>query len=214
MMKAAGVTNEEEYRALACRGGGETVVERRPLRRPGAGEVLVSLRACGLCGTDVFKLEAGDQPPGTVLGHEEPGSDRSVGCGAHVEQIGTRERQGSSTVRCSEAVARSGETSRRAATGSRGLSMRERSRITDRRQDRSERSSRVSLASSCQSVRLLLLSSAANTTAVRSSTRFTSGKPRGVIASFRSPPLPPPARCGVFPPRRSPPLGCRDSAAS
>lgn len=152
--------------------------------------------------------------PGTVLGHEEPGSDRSVGCGAHVEQIGTRERQGSSTVRCSEAVARSGETSRRAATGSRGLSMRERSRITDRRQDRSERSSRVSLASSCQSVRLLLLSSAANTKAVRSSTRFTSGKPRGVIASFRSPPLPPPARCGAFPPRRSPPLGCRDSAAS
>ena len=69
-MKAAGVTNEEEYRAVVCRGGGGTVVERRPLRRPGAGEVLVSLRACGLCGTDVFKLEAGDQPPGTVLGHE------------------------------------------------------------------------------------------------------------------------------------------------
>ena len=69
-MKAAGVTNEEGYRALVCRGGGDTAVERRPLRRPGAGEILVSLRVCGLCGTDVFKLAAGDQPPGTVLGHE------------------------------------------------------------------------------------------------------------------------------------------------
>ena len=69
-MEDAARPGEDEFRALACSEGGATVLERRSTQAPGPGEVLVSLRVCGLCGTDVFKLAAADQPPGTVLGHE------------------------------------------------------------------------------------------------------------------------------------------------
>ena len=69
-MEDAARPGDDEFRALACSEGGATVLERRSTQAPGPGEVLVSLRVCGLCGTDVFKLAAADQPPGTVLGHE------------------------------------------------------------------------------------------------------------------------------------------------
>ena len=69
-MEDAAKVQEGEFQALACSEGGATVLERRPAQAPGPGEVLVSLSVCGLCGTDVFKLAAASQPPGTVLGHE------------------------------------------------------------------------------------------------------------------------------------------------
>ena len=45
-------------------------VEERPVPRPGRGEVLVRVMACGVCGTDVHIFQgdpgAADCPPGTV----------------------------------------------------------------------------------------------------------------------------------------------------
>lgn len=38
-----------------------------------AGEALIELVCCGLCGTDLYKLADAGQPPGEVLGHEVVG---------------------------------------------------------------------------------------------------------------------------------------------
>ena len=51
------------------------VQERRPVPRPGPGELLVAVRACGVCRTDLHVSE-GDLPvhrPGVVPGHEVVG---------------------------------------------------------------------------------------------------------------------------------------------
>ncbi|MCH2585766.1 MAG: alcohol dehydrogenase catalytic domain-containing protein, partial [Planctomycetes bacterium] len=89
-MEDAGRPKDDGFRALACLDGASTGIERRPLRQPGPGEVLVSLRVCGLCGTDIFKLEAASQPPGTVLGHEVGGMVEQ--CGAEVEGFSPGDR--------------------------------------------------------------------------------------------------------------------------
>ncbi|HWU36682.1 MAG TPA: alcohol dehydrogenase catalytic domain-containing protein, partial [Candidatus Acidoferrum sp.] len=39
----------------------------------GAGEILVEMRACGLCGTDLAKLAMGEDAHGVRLGHELAG---------------------------------------------------------------------------------------------------------------------------------------------
>ena len=89
-MEDAGRPGGDRFRALACQLDGATVVERRSLKEPGPGEVRVSLRVCGLCGTDVFKLEAANQPPGTVLGHEVVAVVDE--CGAGVEGFSPGDR--------------------------------------------------------------------------------------------------------------------------
>lgn len=66
-------------RVIACRGRGETRLEHRAVRPPGAGEMLLSLRASGLCGTDLFKLTQDTAAPGSVLGHEIVGEVVDVG---------------------------------------------------------------------------------------------------------------------------------------
>jgi L-iditol 2-dehydrogenase len=48
---------------------------------PASGEVLLSLRVCGLCGTDLFKLASDSVPAGTVLGHEIVGIVEALGEG-------------------------------------------------------------------------------------------------------------------------------------
>jgi L-iditol 2-dehydrogenase len=50
-------------------------LEVREVARPAAGpdDLLVRVGACGLCGSDLFKLRNGSVPPGTVLGHEVVG---------------------------------------------------------------------------------------------------------------------------------------------
>ncbi len=60
----------QTHRVVACRGGGRTVIEERPVPTPGDGEILLRLRVAGLCGTDLFKLDTGTATPGQVLGHE------------------------------------------------------------------------------------------------------------------------------------------------
>lgn len=68
------------YRAVVCRADGTTRLEERHGEVPQPGELLLDLRACGLCGTDLFKLDRGPAP-GSVLGHELVGSVRSSGSG-------------------------------------------------------------------------------------------------------------------------------------
>ena len=53
-------------------GGGEVRIEERPVPRPGPGEVLVAMRACGICGSDLIDWYV-DQKAPAVLGHEPAG---------------------------------------------------------------------------------------------------------------------------------------------
>lgn len=69
-------------------------IEEIPVPVPRAGEVLIKVRACGVCGTDVHIFN-GDEgaakcPPGTVLGHEFSGEIVSAGTGVKTAKIGDR----------------------------------------------------------------------------------------------------------------------------
>ena len=73
-------------RAAVLRQVGEVVLEERPVPRPGRGEVLVRVRAVGVCGSDVHYFVEGrighfvvERP--IVLGHEAAGEVAEVGPG-------------------------------------------------------------------------------------------------------------------------------------
>ena len=67
-------------RAAVYRGPGKIGLESRDVPRPGPTDILVQVRACGLCGTDVHILD-GQYPatPGIALGHEYAGEVVEVG---------------------------------------------------------------------------------------------------------------------------------------
>ena len=76
--------------AIAFEAGSKLVVDELDLEGPQAGEVLVELRATGLCHTDKFTLSGGD-PEGlfpSILGHEGAGIVREVGAGVTSVQPG------------------------------------------------------------------------------------------------------------------------------
>lgn len=79
--------------AMAADAGTHRLVPvRRPVPRPGAGELLVRVRACGVCRTDLHILD-GDLPPrlpGVVPGHEVVGEVVAHGDGAGRFPLGTR----------------------------------------------------------------------------------------------------------------------------
>ncbi|MGE5554385.1 MAG: zinc-dependent alcohol dehydrogenase family protein [Betaproteobacteria bacterium] len=62
-----------------------------PVPEPGPGEVLVRVRACGVCGTDVH-IVAGEAPasPPVILGHEYAGEVVAVGPGVARLRAGDR----------------------------------------------------------------------------------------------------------------------------
>jgi L-iditol 2-dehydrogenase len=64
----------DSSRVVACRGRRDLAVEARPTPVLAAGDVLLRLRVCGLCGTDLHKIAHGSAASGSVLGHELVGS--------------------------------------------------------------------------------------------------------------------------------------------
>jgi L-iditol 2-dehydrogenase len=59
-------------RAAVYLGAGEVRLEERAAPEPGPGEVLVAMRACGICGSDLMEWYVGPRVP-LVLGHEPAG---------------------------------------------------------------------------------------------------------------------------------------------
>jgi L-iditol 2-dehydrogenase len=70
---------------------GRGAVELRELPRPviGVGEVLVRMRSCGVCGTDIEKFH-GDYITQPVLGHEVAGEVEEVGADVQIVKKGDR----------------------------------------------------------------------------------------------------------------------------
>lgn len=59
--------------AAVYRGPGSFRVEEIPIPTPGPGEMLVRLEACGVCGTDIKKIQQGLLTGPRVFGHEMAG---------------------------------------------------------------------------------------------------------------------------------------------
>ena len=79
-------------KALVYVGPGEMSVQDRPDRRPGRGEVLLAVRAAGICGSDVhgYLGLTGRRQPGVVMGHEAAGQVLEVGPAVDRIAVGDR----------------------------------------------------------------------------------------------------------------------------
>lgn len=66
-------------RAVVYRGPGDLRVEELPVPRIRSDELLVRVAACGVCPTDIKKIQHGTVPPPRVFGHETAGTVVSVG---------------------------------------------------------------------------------------------------------------------------------------
>jgi L-iditol 2-dehydrogenase len=77
-------------RAAVYRGKGHVVVEDVPVPKISAGEVLIRVAACGICGTDIKKIEHGFVAAPQIFGHEVSGTVVAVGAGVTQWKSGDR----------------------------------------------------------------------------------------------------------------------------
>src|SRR6201985_2509195 len=82
---------------------GKFAITEMPQPEPGAGEVLVRIAACGICGSDVHGYDgsSGRRIPPLVMGHEAAGTVAEVGEGVRQFAVGDRVTF-DSTVYCGE----------------------------------------------------------------------------------------------------------------
>lgn len=76
--------------AAVYRGGGTVRVEEIPTPAIGRGEVLIRVETCGICHTDLKKVEYDLLPPPRVYGHETAGVIAAVGEGVANYRPGDR----------------------------------------------------------------------------------------------------------------------------
>src|SRR5580700_2381860 len=77
-------------RAGVYRGKGRVTVESVPIPEIGEGELLFRVAACGICGTDIKKIQHGFIAPPQILGHELAGTVVKVGRGVTKFKPGDR----------------------------------------------------------------------------------------------------------------------------
>jgi len=65
--------------AAVYRGKNHVVVEEVPVPEVGPAELLIRVAACGICGTDIKKIQHGFVTPPQILGHEVAGTVVAVG---------------------------------------------------------------------------------------------------------------------------------------
>jgi (R,R)-butanediol dehydrogenase/meso-butanediol dehydrogenase/diacetyl reductase len=70
---------KSSMRAAVIEGPGRIAVRDAEVPSPAAGQVLVRVGWCGICGTDLHGALEGWMPPGTVGGHEWSGTVAAVG---------------------------------------------------------------------------------------------------------------------------------------
>lgn len=95
------------YRAMQVSTPGALELVERPVPQPRAGEVLIAIEACGICGADVSDIEGADptlQPP-RIPGHEVVGRIAAIGAGVpSVWKLGQRVGVGRLGGHCNECV--------------------------------------------------------------------------------------------------------------
>ncbi len=76
--------------AAVYRAGDEVKTEVVPVPEVGAGEVLVRIDTCGICGTDLKKIHTNSHPGPRVFGHEMAGTVAAIGDGVRGFAVGDR----------------------------------------------------------------------------------------------------------------------------
>jgi len=77
-------------RAVVYRGVNDMRIETVPVPAIGAGELLVKVATCGVCGTDLKKIHTGSHSAPRIFGHEMAGTIVEVGAGVEGFQAGER----------------------------------------------------------------------------------------------------------------------------
>ena len=77
-------------RAGVYRGSQRVVAEDVPVPRIEPGDVLIRVAACGICGTDVKKVQQGLVEPPQILGHEIAGTIVQIGADVSGWSVGDR----------------------------------------------------------------------------------------------------------------------------
>jgi L-iditol 2-dehydrogenase len=77
-------------RAVVYRGANDLRVETVPVPRIGANELLVKVAVCGVCPTDIKKIQYGTVPPPRIFGHETAGTVVKTGARVRGFKIGDR----------------------------------------------------------------------------------------------------------------------------
>ena len=77
-------------RAAVYRGINDVRVETLPVPEIAAGEVLVKIHTCGICGTDLKKIHTGSHDAPRVFGHEMSGTIARVGADVSGFAVGDR----------------------------------------------------------------------------------------------------------------------------
>ncbi len=77
-------------RAAVYRGINDVRVETVPVPAIGAGEVLVRIHTCGICGTDLKKIHTGSHSAPRIFGHEMAGTIVARGTGVQGWSVGNR----------------------------------------------------------------------------------------------------------------------------
>jgi L-iditol 2-dehydrogenase len=80
----------QRMHAGVYRGKGRVDLEEVPVPTIGRGEVLIRVSACGICGTDVKKIQHGFIPPPQIFGHEIAGVVAAIGPGVDQWREGDR----------------------------------------------------------------------------------------------------------------------------
>ena len=66
-------------RAVVYRGANDLCLETAPVPRIGPNELLVKVAVCGVCPTDIKKIQYGTVPPPRIFGHETAGTIVKIG---------------------------------------------------------------------------------------------------------------------------------------
>ncbi|HEY4900393.1 MAG TPA: zinc-dependent dehydrogenase [Terriglobales bacterium] len=83
-------TLPSSMRAAVYRGVNDVRLEEVPVPAIGAGELLVRVHTCGICGTDLKKIATGSHTAPRIFGHETTGVIVAVGQGVSEYQVGDR----------------------------------------------------------------------------------------------------------------------------
>ncbi|MFZ1009206.1 MAG: zinc-dependent dehydrogenase [Candidatus Sulfotelmatobacter sp.] len=76
--------------AAVYRGLNDVRMETVPVPQIGAGELLVRVHTCGVCGTDLKKIATGSHSAPRIFGHETAGVVAAVGAGVQKFEVGDR----------------------------------------------------------------------------------------------------------------------------